>query len=116
MEITFRMGDNEVTKEDFNLNKEYELFDVIYSISKNVLDNEVKAWTIIGHVLNSSANSRCFVTELCSYPISVFVSQNKHCTLESLHNDFVSRDRNTLIELKKDILEAYFEEQINKLK
>jgi len=109
------MKDNTLEASDFNLNKEYELFDVFYSISKEISKNEVKAWTVIGHVLESSSNYRCFRTEVCSFPISVFVQQNEKRSLESLKLDFISRDRNEVVRLKKELLTAEFEKQLNKL-
>lgn len=105
-----------LTKEDFNLNKEYEMFDVIYSVSKVVNDNEVKAWTVVGHILESSSEKRCFETHLCSSPISVYVGENKWINLESLRNDFVSRKREEVIEMKKVLLNKYFINQFANLK
>lgn len=108
--------ENTLDKSDFNLEKEYELFDVFYTISKKPFDNEVKAWTVIGHVLDSGSNHRCFITEVCSFPISVYVLQNKKCTLENLKSDFISRNRNEVIELKKELLKQFYEAQLNNLK
>jgi hypothetical protein len=110
------MEKNTLSKEDFNLNKEYEMFDVIYSISKNVFDNEVKAWTVVGHVLESSSEKRRYATQLCSYPISVFVTQNVWITFDSLKGDFVSRKREEVVELKKALLNEFFKEQLNAIK
>jgi hypothetical protein len=105
-----------LTAEDFNLNKEYEMFDVIYSVSKAVNDHEVKAWTVVGHILNSSSEKRCYETQLCSYPISVFVTQNEWITLSQLRSDFVSRKREEVVELKKALLNEYFNKQLEALK
>jgi len=110
------MKDNTLEKSDFNLNKEYELFDVIYSLSKDVFDNEVKAWIVIGHVLVSSSDQRCFRTELCSYPISVFIQRNVYIQRENLRQFFISKDRNEVVKLKKELLNEAFEKQLNDLK
>ena len=103
-------------EKDFKLNKEYELFDVIYSVSKKPFENEVKAWTVIGHVLNSSATHRCFEYELCSYPISVFVSKNEKLKLSDLRDDFISKDKKQIITQKKELLSLFFNDQLNNLK
>jgi len=105
-----------LTAEDFNLDKEYEMFDVIYSVSKAVNDNEVKAWTVIGHILETSSEKRCFKTHLCSYPISIFIMQNEWVNLDSLKNDFVSRKREEVVEMKKTFLNKYFNDQLANLK
>lgn len=110
------MKDNTVEKSDFNLNKEYEMFDVIYSISKNVFENEIKAWIVVGHVLNSSSEKRCYETQLCSYPISVFVTSNVWISLEKLRQDFVSRNREEIVEEKKLLLSEFFNKQLKALK
>jgi len=110
------MKDNTLSKEDFNLDKEYEMFDVIYSLSRNVFDNKVKAWTVVGHVLNSSSDKRCYITELCSYPISVFVTSNEWITLEKIRGEFVSRKREEVVEQKKALLNEFFNDQLTKLK
>lgn len=112
----FRTENNTLSKEDFNLNKEYEMFDVIYSISKAVNDHEVKAWTVVGHVLDSSSDKRRYITQLCSYPISVYITQNTWITFDSLRNDFVSRKREEVIDLKKILLNEYFNDQLTNLK
>jgi len=104
-----------VSKSDFNLTKEYELFDVIYIISKLFNDNEVKAYTVIGHVLNSSSDKRCFEYELNSYPISVYISQNEKYKLSSFNNHFISKDRNEIIKQKEILLNEQFKNQLKKL-
>jgi hypothetical protein len=116
MDITFKMGVNTLDKTDFDLNKEYEMFDVIYSVSKGINDHEVKAWTVVGHVLQSSSEKRRYETELCSYPISVFVQQNTWIPLSKLSHDFVSRKREEVVEQKKALLNDYFNDQLSKLK
>ena len=110
------MENNTLSKADFNLDKKHEMFDVIYSISKDVFDNTVKAWTVIGHVLNSSSDKRCFETELCSHPISIFVVQNQYSTLSKLRGDIVSTNREEVVEHKKALLNEFFNEQLTKLK
>jgi hypothetical protein len=109
------MEDNILTKEDFNLTKEYELFDVIYSVSKNFNENEIKSWVVMGYVLNSSSGSRCFEYELCTYPISVYVTRNEKPLLSNFRNHFISKNRDEIVELKKSLLTEQFKEQLNKL-
>jgi hypothetical protein len=101
--------------EDLDLTKKYELFDVIYSISKGETDNEVNAWIVIGHVLNSSSESRCFEYHLCSYPISLYVAKNEHTRLSDIRQHFISTDRSQVLEWKKELLIQQFNERIEKL-
>lgn len=110
------MEKNTLSKEDFNLDKEYQMFDVIYSISKHVFDNKVKAWTVVGHVLNSSSEKRRYTTHLCSYPISTYVMSNEWITFDNLKDDFISTKREEVVELKKALLSEFFNEQLNSLK
>ena len=111
------MENNTLSKEDFNLTKEYELFDIIYTVSKQPYENKVQAWTIIGHILDSNKEKRCFDYEINSYPISVFVLQNEKYRLSQIiDNVIISRDRNEVIEKKKEILDKYFQSQLNELK
>lgn len=105
-----------LSKEDFDLTKKYELFDVIYIIGKDFNDNKIKAWEVIGHVLNFSFEKRAFEYELCSYPISVYISKNEKLILSNFRNHFISKDRNEVVEQKKALLNEQFQTQVNDLK
>lgn len=107
---------NIVTKEEFNLHKEYEVFDIIYSIPKDTNKNESQEWVVIGHVLNSSSDKRCFETQLSSHPISKHIQQNSKITLEDVrHNSYIGGNLETLIAEKKKMIIKYYTDLIKEL-
>lgn len=103
---------------DFDLHKEYDVFDVIYTTPVSFKDHEIKAWTVIGHQLRPAANHRNFETLLCSYPISVFVMQNTFETLATFQSAsyFISRNREELVAAKRAYVKSKFDEFLSDIK
>ena len=105
-----------LTKDDFNLNKEHEMFDVLYSVEKSTL-TEIKVWCVIGHVLNSSANKRHYEYILVPYPISPYVMRNTEVRLSTLRSsgNFVATSKEEVIKLARFMVNEIFQEKLNAL-
>lgn len=102
---------------DFDLTQKYSLFTVLYIIPKDFETLVIKAWTVVGYVLNSSSDKRCFQTYLTSYPIHVHVMKNEHAKLEDFNPQFyfISTDRNEVVRLKREFIRSKLEEYTNKI-
>lgn len=91
--------------EDFDLTKEFELFEVIHAISQSLNKNEIKSYIVMGHELKNSSDRRNFEYILMSYPISIYVQQVENITLRDLRRDhYTSKDKNELVSIKKKLL------------
>jgi len=84
---------NTLTKEDFNIEQKYKMFDIIFVLPMDV-KMPVEEYMVIGHFINTDSNRRCLDYKLISHPISVFVKYNKHTTLFSQRkeNVFLSKE------------------------
>lgn len=108
--------ENVINPEDFNLIIKYKLFDILHSIPKNPMNNEVSSWIITGHDLNNSSEKRCFSHNVMSYPISIYIIQVKHSSVETLSsNNFISSNKEDLIQMKKIVLNEMFDKMLLEL-
>ncbi len=102
-------------KEDFDLTKEFELFDTLYSIEKEG-KNDIKEWKVMGYELKISSDKRNFDYLLVSSPITKFVAQNIHTTLNNLKiRDFVSTTKEEIIKIKRNKIENEFNKALEGL-
>ena len=108
---------NTLSKEDFDLTINNKLFDVLYSISKNIDHNEIKEWCVAGWQLENSSDQRNINTILYSHPISTFIVEVKKTTLNELNREFiVGTTKEEVIKKKKEVVDDYFKDILNKLK
>ena len=104
-----------LTREDFNLVKEYEVFDILYSVAKTDL-SVINEWCVVGHTLNTSANKRCYQYFLVPHPISSYVMKNNQVTLSSLKNvGYVAKSKIEVVELARAEINKNFTLQLDKL-
>lgn len=107
------MEDTSLTKKDFDLSKEYKMFDVLYSVHKEDL-TEIKCWTVIGHCLSTSLDKRKYEYMLIPYPISSYVMQNTPVYLSTLigRGSFIGKTKLEVIQLAKSMVNDMFNEKI----
>ena len=100
---------NTIDIKSFDITKKYELFTIIYSVSKSFNDNTIKEWIVTGHKLLNSVDKRCFEYILMSYPISEYVSSVQHKNLRELGLEcYISSSKEDIIALKKQLINDYF--------
>jgi len=105
-----------LNKEDYNLDKEYELFDLLYSVVP-LRPTKIFTWTITGYRLQHPENKRCFEYIVTSYPISKFIKFNEERTLRGLRQDnhiLRKTKQEVLIEAKR-ILNEEIEQNLKRL-
>lgn len=108
---------NVLSEKDFDLTINNKLFDVLYSISKNIEYNEIKEWCVAGWQLENSSDQRNINTILYSHPISTFIVEVKKTTLNGLNREFiVGTTKEEIIKKKKEVVDDYFKDILNKLK
>ena len=104
-------------KEDFDLTKKYELFDVIYVVDRTFDSNNVASFVVIGHELKVSIDKRNFDYLLCSDPIEPRIMRNQYAKLSDfpIAGYFVSTSKMEVIEAKRALLSIQFDSMITKL-
>lgn len=108
---------NTLSEKDFDLTIHNKLFDVFYSISKNIEYNEIKEWCVAGWQVENSSDQRNINTILYSHPISTFITEVKKTTLNDLNREFiVGTTKEEVIKKKKEVVDNYFKDILNKLK
>ncbi len=105
-----------LTKDDFNLQKEHEMFDVLYSVDKQNL-TEIKEWCVIGHRLSISADKRKYDYILIPHPISIYVMKNVGVNLSTLRNEghFVGKTKEDVIKQAKLMINEMFQNKLDAL-
>jgi len=107
------MENSTLNKENYNLDKEHDLFDVLYSV---VPSNPTKifSWTITGFRLEHAENKRCFEYIVTSYPISKYIKFNEEWVLRSLrqHHHIIRRSKEEVLLEAKRILNENIERNL----
>jgi hypothetical protein len=106
-----------LTEKDFDTKIKYLLFTKFYSIDKSLNNNDIKEWEVIGYSINISKDKRNVEYILISSPISIYFSQNAYTHLEELElSSYISPSKDTIIRIKKELLNEYFHTELEKLK
>ena len=102
------MEKNTIDISKFDTTIKYPLFTILYAVDKS-LNSSIKTYIVTGHKLNNNSNKRCFDTLLMSYPISIYVQQVEHTSIDNLKHT-------SLIDTNIEALKLQIVELIGNLK
>ena len=112
------MTDNKIlTKQDFDLTQNYELFDILYSIPMDVNKNQISEWCVGGFEIEPSSSKTNLNVILFRFPISIYMTQILRIDLEKLKcQNIVSASKERLIAEKRTLIQNQFNSLLDEFK